>query len=223
MVNRTSAVPTGPLAAYAEGFLAGLGDAGYSRSAAKKQLNLMVHLDRWLRREGLEVQALTSEELDRFFTGRREEGRSNLLTARSVIPLVGFLARMRVITPASPRVAEGAVEVLVDRFGSYLRHERGLVEGTVRFYLRTARRFLTRRFADSVLDPMRLSAADVTDFVSSECRTMTISSARQTVSALRSLLRFLRMEGLTVLALDQAVLSVAGWNPSLPKAVDAAQ
>jgi integrase len=30
------------------------------------------------------------------------------------------------------------------------------------------------------------------------------------------------MEGLTVLALDQAVLSVAGWNPSLPKAVDAA-
>jgi integrase len=30
------------------------------------------------------------------------------------------------------------------------------------------------------------------------------------------------MDGLTVLALDQAVLSVAGWNPSLPRAVDAA-
>ena len=29
------------------------------------------------------------------------------------------------------------------------------------------------------------------------------------------------MEGLTALALDQAVLSVAGWNPSLPRAVDA--
>jgi integrase len=36
---------------------------------------------------------------------------------------------------------------------------------------------------------------------------------------LRCLLRFLRLEGLTPLALDQAVLSVAGWNPSLPRGI----
>jgi hypothetical protein len=48
------------------------------------------------------------------------------------------------------------------------------------------------------------------------------SSARQVVSALHCLLRYLRLEGLTGLALDDAVLSVAGWNPSLPRGISPA-
>jgi integrase len=39
---------------------------------------------------------------------------------------------------------------------------------------------------------------------------------------LRSFLRFLALEGVTAVALDHAVLSVAGWNPSLPRAVSSA-
>ncbi|MDP9440937.1 MAG: hypothetical protein M3P34_01890 [Actinomycetota bacterium] len=45
------------------------------------------------------------------------------------------------------------------------------------------------------------------------------SSCRQVVSALRSFLRFLALEGETALALDDAVLAVAGWNPSLARAI----
>jgi integrase len=35
-------------------------------------------------------------------------------------------------------------------------------------------------------------------------------------------MRYVRLEGLTELALDEAVLSVAGWNPSLPRGISSA-
>jgi len=62
----------------------------------------------------------------------------------------------------------------------------------------------------------------VTGFTTRTCSTRGLSSARQVVSALRSFLRFLQLEGLTELALDGAVLSPAGWNPSLPRAISTA-
>ena len=223
MGKRSTAVPTRQLAPYMDGFRQELVVVGYSKSAAKKQLNLMVHLDAWLGEEGLDLEALTSERVEEFFAIRRDEGRSNLLTARSVAPLAAFLRRSGALPPPGPDLPTGAVEVMVERFGAYLRQARGLVEGTIRFYLRVARRFLNERFGDGPVDPGLLSAADVTGFVTGECRPLSISSARQSVSALRSFLRFLRMEGLTTLALDQAVLSVAGWNPSLPKAIDTSE
>jgi site-specific recombinase XerD len=181
----------------------------------------MVHLDRWLQSEGLEADRLCSDEVEGFFVARRELGRSNLLTVRSLEPLVGWLCETGAMTAPAAKLPDSPIETLVDRFGVYLCHDRGLVEGTVRFYVRTARRFLTASFGSGPVEPVRLSAGDVTDFVTSQCRNMSSSCSRQTVSALRSLLPFLRMEGLTVLALDQAVLSVAGWNSSLPRAVDA--
>lgn len=219
MGKRSSTAPKGQLAPHAVGFRRELAAAGYSKSAAKKHLNLMVHLDAWLEDEGLRVSALASEEVEGFFVARREAGCANLLTSRSVAPLVAFLRGAGAVPPPEPKPATGAIEVLLDRFGAHLRQERGLVEGTVRLYLRVATRFVVWRFGDGHVELGDLSAANVTGFVTRECRPLSVSSARQTVSALRSFLRFLRMEGLTNLALDQAVLSVAGWNPSLPRAI----
>jgi integrase/recombinase XerD len=62
----------------------------------------------------------------------------------------------------------------------------------------------------------------VTSFVSRTCSGRGPSSARQVVSALRNLLRFLAMEGLVDLGLDHAVLSVAGRSSSLPRGISPA-
>ena len=220
MRKRSIAEPTGQLAPFGDGLHQQLVKAGYSKSATKKQLNLVVHLDAWLDTEGLRLEALSSRKVEEFFAGRREEGRSNLLTVRSLAPLVGFLRDQGVDLPVEPQVPTTAVDDAAERFAHYLRAERGLVEGTVAFYRRVVYRFLTDRFGDDAVDIGALSAEDVTGFVARRCRPLSVSSARQSVSALRSFLRFARMEGLTSLALDQAVLSVAGWNPSLPKAIE---
>src|SRR5579863_1174970 len=221
MSTRSPVVPRGQLAPFAVSFREELRTLGYSTSAAKKQLNLMVHLDAWLEAGGLELPALASSRVEEFFAARRQAGYANLLTTRSAAPLVAFLRHSGVIPPATPEHAVGEVDVVVELFTAYLRGERCLVDGTVRFYARVARRFLEGRFGDGPVDLGALTAADVTSFVTRECRPLSISSSRQSVSALRALLRFSRLEGQCSLALDQAVLSVAGWNPSLPRALDA--
>lgn len=72
---------------------------------------------------------------------------------------------------------------------------------------------------NGVVDLGGLRAHDVTAFTTRVCEGRGLSSCRQAVSALRSFLRYLRLAGVTDMALDDAVLSVAGWDPSLPRAI----
>jgi integrase len=66
-----------------------------------------------------------------------------------------------------------------------------------------------------------LSAADVMDFVRRECRRHSLGYSRLVVGALRSLLLFLYLDGLTETPLAAAALPIAGWRlGSLPKALE---
>jgi len=109
-----------------------------------------------------------------------------------------------------------AVDVLLERYGGYLAGERGLVASTVRYYLDEARGFLAGR-EDRLAG---LTAAEVSGFVAAECRRRSTGSAKILVTALRSLLRFLVLEGRVMPGLEGAVPSVAGWRGGgLPKAL----
>lgn len=212
----------GPLAPHVPAFGVQLAREGYSKSAAKKQRQLTARLSAWLEDEGLPPAALATAQVERFFHARRAEGYANLLTSRSVAPLVQHLLAENVIAAPAPVVASGPAEELLERFRLHLLQERNLVEGTARFYLHVSRLMVAERMDGDGVDVAGLRAGDITDFVARTCATRGLSSARQVVSALRSFLRFLVLEGITDLALDKAVLSVAGWNPSLPRAISAA-
>lgn len=211
----------GPLAPHASGFRAELVRAGYSASAAKKQAQLMTRLSAWLEDEGLEPTDLATVQVERFFQTRRADGYANLLTPRSAAPLVEHLVRQMVIEVPPSIVTADPIEALLERFGLYLVRERGLVEGTVRFYVHVARLLACEHVGPEGLDLASLRARDMIAFTGRTCATRGMSSARQVVSGLRSFLRFLILEGITDATLDQAVLSVAGWNPSLPRAIAA--
>jgi site-specific recombinase XerD len=213
----------GPLASHAPGFRAELVRLGYSKWTAKQHMRLLARLSRWLDEMGLEVAAVATEQVEQFFTARRDEGYVNLRTSASVAPLVSYLRRVGAVAEPPPPMVTGPMDVLVELFRGYLLRERGLVDGTVRFYLHIAGLFLVERLAADGLNLAGLTAFEVTGFVTRVCEHRSMSSARQAVSALRCLLRFLRLEALTELRLEQAVLSVAGWNPSLPRAISAGQ
>jgi integrase/recombinase XerD len=223
MSKRWDGVWTGPLTPYAAGFRAELARLGYSRSATDRHVALMAHVSRWLVREDLDVAAVATERVAPFFDARRGAGYANLRTPRSVAPLVGYLRRVGVLAEPQAPVVSGPVETLVEAYRVYLRSERGLVEGTTRCYVRVARSFLAERLGPDGLDLAGLTAADVVGFTTRACEHLGLSASRGVVSALRSLLRYLRLEGKTALALDQAVLSVAGWSQSPPKAITAGQ
>jgi integrase/recombinase XerD len=223
MPKRTTPQLSGPLAEHAQEFRPYLVELGYSASPIKKHLQLLTHLDRWLGAEAIALDQLDEAVAEPFFERRRQEGRSNLLTTQALVPLLGYLRRKGALAGPPRRDEEGPCGAVLARFRTYLLSERGVVEGTARFYLHVARLFLSARGRDLDLGLGQLMASDITNFTAAACAGRSISSSRQVVSALRCLLRFLRFEGLAPPALDQAVLSVAGSDPSLPRGASPAQ
>jgi integrase/recombinase XerD len=207
---------SGPLAEHAAGFAAFLAGSGYTPLSAANQVRLLAHLSRWMEGRGLGPGELDGQLVREFLAARREAGYYGWLSERGLAPLLGFLRGLGAVPEPERAAPAGPVEVLLDRYRGYLAVERGLAASTVRYCTDEARGFLTgREDRLAVLD-----AAEVSGFVAAECRRRGTGSAKILVTALRSLLRFLVLEGLVTPGLQGAVPAVAGWRGGgLPKAL----
>ena len=123
---------------------------------------------------------------------------------------------------ATPVLAEGPLEELLEDYCRYLRVERALCDHTVfDAYVPAARLFLAGWDGPDGLGLERLCAADVSSFLARECPKRSVSGARDLVCALRSLLRYLHLAGLIDVPLVWAVPSVADLRDrSLPRGLD---
>lgn len=207
----------GLLAPFAEGFRAELLGQGYTQGSAAHQIHLMAHLSRWLEAQGLEPAALDERVASQFAAARRADGYAAQLSARAVMPLLGYLRALAVAPPTRVPEPEGPGERLTGRFAGYLARERCLAEDSIRGYTGVARRFLAE------VDVEGLTAADVTGFARRECGRRGVASAKATVTGLRALLRFLYLDGQITTPLAGAVPSAACWQlAALPRAVSPA-
>jgi integrase/recombinase XerD len=205
---------------FALGFAGWLEQVGYTENSAGGQLRLMAHASRWLEARGLGVGAL-GDVAERFAGERRAAGYANYVSVRALGPLLGYLRGIGATPEAPVRESATAADVLLERFARYLTVERGLVPGTGVDYMHAVRPFLEQRGAGGDLDLWQLTAGDVTAFVVGRCRSQARGSAKLTVTALRSLLGFLHVEGDIACSLVGAVPSAASWRLSgLPRALE---
>ena len=113
------------------------------------------------------------------------------------------------------------MEGVVSSFERFLREERGLAPCSCRSYCSKAREFLRHVGGEDGL--RSLTAGDVTGFVVSHSSAHCWETARAMVTALRALLRYAHVAGLSV-RLEYAVPTVARWRGSeMPRPVDAEQ
>jgi site-specific recombinase XerD len=217
-------VVTGPLERYSSGFAVELVEAGYLPVARTFQLQLMAHVSRWLASEGLGADALVGEVVERFLAARRAAGYTNHLTPKALAPLLGYLCELGVVPPDRMPVLSGA-EALLERYRIYLVSERGLAAVTARGYVDMVRAFVVSREDDEgAVDLWGLTAGDVLGFVLAECPRRGRCSAKLVVTALRSLLGFLHVEGLIARPLAPVVPSVANWRlAGLPRGLEPEQ
>jgi integrase/recombinase XerD len=190
---------TGPLELYACGFRLELDRRGYAPTSAAQRVQLMACVSRWMVAERVAVSGLMSERVERFVAWRRAAGYAHFRSSRSLAPLLDYL---RALGAAPERVvvapADGPVDVLVERYRAYLLGELGLAAGTVRYYERFAKMFLEAISAPGgPLDPARLTADEVGRFVREQAAARSVGSTKNMVMALRSLLRFWHLEGVT--------------------------
>jgi site-specific recombinase XerD len=117
-------------------------------------------------------------------------------------------------------IPASTTDLLLARYRAYLSVERGLVATTADLNVRLVRPFLLRHEpGTAVLEFEQLTAREVGAFVV-EQSAQRPRSVKRVVTALRSLLGFLYIEGLIDQPLAEVVPSPPGWTlTSLPKAL----
>ncbi len=102
--------------------------------------------------------------------------------------------------------ASGPVDVTLERYRQYLTRERGLEATTARLYVYLVRPFVSARVSPDglTLDWASLRAADVIGFVVARTPQQSRGAAKLTVTALRSLLGFLHVDGRIAQSVDRS-------------------
>jgi len=216
--RRWRVVVQGPLASFADGLREDLAGQGFSPDTITDHVHRLADLSSWLLDRGLVAGELTSEVVREFQRERRSAGVPVGVGRRALAPLLEYLRRLQVVPPPAVLVAVAPADVLVGEYRRYLEDERGLSAGTVKHYLRCARRFLAG-LSGPLEDALpRLSAGQVIDFVqewSTRRRSTVLDMV--TLPALRSLLRFLHVAGHVQLGLAGAVPAGRGRPRNLAR------
>jgi site-specific recombinase XerD len=179
----------------------------------------MAHMSRWMDVKGLLAKDLGPEVRAAFLTARRQAGYRQWRSPRALVPMMTYLRAIGVTPEDCPPVM-GPVEELLVRYRHCLVSERGLSPGTVEEYVSAVRPFVVGRVTGDDVD-LSLVAADVTRLVLSACLGRPSKSAQLIVTSLRSLLRWLFVEGMISAPLGETVPSVAGWRLArLPKGLE---
>jgi integrase/recombinase XerD len=213
----------GPLAAFAPGFICELKRQGYGRRAVCSQLQMLAHLSGWLAGECFGAERLCPSEVDRFVREHCAAGYRYPRSNKALRPILAYLRDLGVTPPQSSATCDGPVDAMSERYRRYLTVERGLGDRTAYEYVVRTRPFLEgRRSSGSVaLDLGNLTAADVVSFVVAWCPHQSRHTASMTVTALRSLLGFLHVEGIIEQSLAAYVPSVACRRlAGLPKGLE---
>jgi site-specific recombinase XerD len=201
----------GRLGPQVEGYRAWLGQHGYSEGTVRHMLKELGQVGRWLTIKGQDAAQLNEDRITEFMLSRHEAGYRRVPGTRGMAPLLSYL-REAGLTPAKPS-AVTPLEILVGEYRCWMVQERNLAPATVVRYENTARRFLSEQAShDGVLRPAGLTGADVNAFLLRECGRVSAGSAKGRVAELRSILRFLYLQGITPLRLGTAVPPVGGWR-----------
>lgn len=212
MVDPCWARVEGPLASYVEGFRVELARQGYTPLTSAGHVRLMAHLSRWMTAHELSVDDLTPPVVQAYFTDRRAAGYVNSVTPRALRPLMDHLQGLGVLRAWMPPPAT-AVDRLLEGFAEYLARERGLAASTVALNVRLVHPFLAALAGrGGGLDLEHLTAAEVAGFVVTQARVQP-RSVKRMVTALRSLLGFLHVDGVTAVGLATAIPMVAAPAP----------
>jgi integrase/recombinase XerD len=189
-------------------------------------MKVLADLSGWLLRGGMVAADLKSSVLRCFLRDRRAAGHARYASAKALQPILDYLQRLGVVARQIDDEDLGPVDAILDRFRRYLTVERGLAAVTSRSYLDLVRPFVHGRLSvdPGDLDFKNLSARDVVSFVVAHCPRQGRGAAKLTVTALRSFLGFLHLDGAIESSLVSAVPSIAGRRlVGLPKGLEADQ
>jgi site-specific recombinase XerD len=211
----------GRIGPFIEGYRAWLTERGYTPGTVINMLAMAGGLGRWMDTRDVAVSDLDHAAVTEFRCEMREAGMRCVPGAHGLDRLLEYLGCEGVLTVST--AATTPAEELVECYQRWLVDDRGLAEATVVRYVKLARAFLvwcSSRLAGRV---EHLTGADIVAFLLAESDRLSVGSVKGRVGELRSLLRFLYLQGVTPRPLATVVPPVAGWRDTgVPKAIPVA-
>lgn len=200
-------IVNGPLASHGSELSEELTRLGYAKRTSATLMKLAIRLSCWLDERGQNLDALSDAALADFVADLRGEKACFQPTTQTFTWLIEYLRAIDAV-PGPTRPAGSRHEEVLGRYEHYLVAERGLVANSVTGRLRVAALFLDQH--GHQLD--RLSAAEVGTFMTAQASRLSVASAKNLATGLRSFLTFVHLEGLVSGPLGGAVPSAAGWS-----------
>jgi len=215
----------GTSAEHFSSFVTWLGSQQYSAGYACIVARHALAFGRWCEGRGIDVEALTDDDIARYQRSRarrrtrRPETRRQERQALTLLML--FLRKQGLCAAAASRATE--VDRVTADFAQHLERNHALASATVDTYARVARQFLTWRFSQADVSLHDLRPSDAIAFVRQESKRMAPAAVKGVAKALRSFLRFGEFRGEVPTGIAAGVPSVATWTttPPIPKAIAA--
>ncbi|WP_432978904.1 tyrosine-type recombinase/integrase [Dactylosporangium sp. CA-233914] len=158
----------------------------------------------------------------RYVQVRAASGYRAFRSRRSLDPLLCYLGGVGA-APDEPPIVLTTADALVERFRTYLLSERGLKPNVAAFYVASVRPFVSTVVIGDAVDVASLSARTVIAFLSHLTRSLAPKTVQGRASALRSLLRFWFLDGVTDTDVSACVPKVAHRQSGLPRGLPADQ
>lgn len=213
-----------PVTALSKGLEDDLLRQGYVHGTIGIHRRLLNELSGWLQGQQLAMGDLYMAQVDRFMADRRAAGVRKLKTRQALGPILGYLRGLGLVPAAEIPLEDDPARKILNRYRQFLTTERGLASVTALRYVDCLRPFMDQRTAKGYLDLGSLTSADVITFVVAWCPRLNAGVAKLTVTALRSFLGFLHLDGVTERSLVPAVPTVLRRRlAGLPKGLESDQ
>ena len=208
----------GPLNEHLDAYATAVAEQGYTHDSIRQQIVVIADFSRWLAQKHIDVQALSSQVVDRYLRPRRRQQRIRRGEPKTLTRLLAMLGQKGVVKQHQQPVADIARTRIANEFRCYLLQERGLSPSTLLNYVPVAEQFLAERFHNAVPNFAMIRATHVTGFVLRHARQLSPVRAGLMVTALRSFFRYLRHRGVIATDLAACVPTVPNWSLStLPR------
>lgn len=205
------------MAEHLDAYAALVKEHGFTPDYIRRQIRLLGRFSEWLQRRRRQLHELNESVIDRFLN-RRAGGRQPQKSDAPTLARLLDMLRNRGLAPERPQSALSPEGKIIADYRRYLLEERGLSTATVLARVPFIERFLSERSRQGGLNFAQLRAPDVTGFVQRHAHKAGSAYAQHLVQALRSFLRYLRIQGKIKIDLAGCVPPVAAWSLArLPK------
>lgn len=200
----------GPLRDHVDSFIKRLRERGYPDEGIQKRLIVVNTLNHWLALKEIPLSDLCQERIEEFIAFHKYRRRYQ--TLRDARELIDFLRAERAIPKLKLAAIQCPMERMLKGYSEYLSGERGLQEATVRRHVYYGRMFLSETFESGIPKFSKLSAREVSRFVTRHSGDNGAAETAHMVLAVRSFLKFLQMKGKIHEELAAAVPKPARWR-----------